>query len=87
MTELASSMLLMGRDGVRRLICPEIMIAKIKLGIREAMKRDEIFHLWFHPSNFHFDTDRQFEILDSILAYAAACRKDGLRIGGMGDFS
>jgi peptidoglycan/xylan/chitin deacetylase (PgdA/CDA1 family) len=77
MIELPSSMLLLGRAGLRRLVLPEVAIWKARLGLAAAARTGRIFHVWFHPSNFYYDTDRQFGILAEILSVAARMRDEG----------
>lgn len=74
---LPDSLMLLGRNGVRRVVVPTLMKWKIRRGIATAAKRGEVFHLWFHPSNFWYDTDTQFEILEDALRFAARLREDG----------
>jgi hypothetical protein len=75
--ELPSSMLLLAREGLRRLVRPEALVAKARLGLRRAARRGELFHLWFHPSNFYEDTDRQLAVFADIAAAAARARDRG----------
>ncbi|MEX0935049.1 MAG: polysaccharide deacetylase family protein [Candidatus Paceibacterota bacterium] len=82
---IPDSMLLIGRNGVRRLIFPPLIKLKATNGLRRAMRRGEIFHLWFHPSNFSYDTETQFDIFESILREADRLRSRGtLEIDTMG---
>ncbi len=73
LVELPSSMLLLGRDGLRRLAPPRTAVLKAELGLARARRRGEVFHLWCHPSNFYFDTKRQLGVLERIVM--AACRE------------
>lgn len=75
---LPDSLMLMGRNGLRRVIVPAIMKWKIRRGLMAAAKRGKVFHLWFHPSNFWYDEDGQFEILEETLQYAAALRDNNV---------
>jgi hypothetical protein len=75
--ELPSSMLLMGRNGLRRAVHPTVVVAKATLGLEAAARRGETFHLWFHPSNFYWDTERQLETLGRILSAARDMREQG----------
>ncbi len=85
---IPDSMLLVSRKGVQRLLPKQQALRKISHGIMKAGERKEIFHLWFHPSNFSHDTETQFEIFDAILARAAALRKEGnIDIITMGDYA
>jgi hypothetical protein len=45
--------------------------------LQAAARKSEVFHLWFHPSNFYHSTESQFLALDRILAIAAAMRDRG----------
>jgi hypothetical protein len=85
LTEIETSMLLIGRDGLRRLVHPRVPVAKASLGLRAAVRRGQVFHLWFHPSNFYYDGETQFEILRRILDKARVLvRRGQLRIESMG---
>jgi peptidoglycan/xylan/chitin deacetylase (PgdA/CDA1 family) len=77
LVELPSSMLLFSRKGLRRAIHPRVLLAKARLGMEAASRNGEIFHLWFHPSNFYHDTERQLEVLEDVLDTAATLRKSG----------
>jgi peptidoglycan/xylan/chitin deacetylase (PgdA/CDA1 family) len=75
--ELPSSMLLMSRNGLRRLVHPEIAVIKARRGLAAARRDGGVFHLWFHPSNFYYETETQLGVLDRILTAAAAMRDRG----------
>jgi len=77
LVELPSSMLLMARNGLRRAIHPASIIGKARLGLGAARRTGGIFHLWFHPSNFYYEPDRQLATLEGIVAAAAAMRDRG----------
>lgn len=74
---IPDSMLLLSQKGVRRLASRNL-IRMGKAGLDRAAKRNEIFHLWFHPSNFAYHTESQFRILEFILSYAYYLRENGL---------
>ncbi|MBF0176876.1 MAG: hypothetical protein HQL63_08520 [Magnetococcales bacterium] len=83
---LPDSMLLLGRNGLRRLVPPGNLIAMACSGLERAARQRRVFHLWFHPSNFTHDTDRQFAVLEAVLARAGDMREQGiLDILPMGD--
>lgn len=85
LTEIPDSMLFISRKGIQKMLPPGQLVRKIQRGIRKASERGEIFHLWFHPSNFSHDTETQFASFEKILAYAEAARNAGhLRILPMG---
>ena len=77
LVELPSSMLLLARKGLRRAIHPMTTVAKAALGLERARREGGVFHLWFHPSNFYYDTDRQLATLDRILSRATHLRDRG----------
>jgi peptidoglycan/xylan/chitin deacetylase (PgdA/CDA1 family) len=87
LVELPSSMLLMARNGLRRAIHPASIIAKARLGLQAAHRAGGTFHLWFHPSNFYYEPERQLATLASIVAAAAAMRDRGeLEIRAMSSY-
>jgi hypothetical protein len=69
--ELEKSMLLMGRNGLRRFVLPQVTRAKFRLGLKRARRTGSIFHLWFHPSNFYYRRDEQLATLAWCLEHAA----------------
>jgi peptidoglycan/xylan/chitin deacetylase (PgdA/CDA1 family) len=77
MVELPSSMLLMARKGVRKAVAPGAIIAKAAKGLAAAEATGGTFHLWFHPSNFYYEPERQLETLDGIVRAAAERRARG----------
>jgi hypothetical protein len=86
--ELPSSMLLLGRNGLRRAVHPAALFAKAALGLERARRAGGIFHLWFHPSNFYYDTERQLETLERIVRRACVLRDRGqLAIEPMNSFA
>lgn len=88
LVELPSSMLFMARNGLRRAVHPSSVVAKARLGLRAARRSGGAFHLWFHPSNFYYDTERQLATLDRIVGEAAAMRARGeLAITPMSGFA
>jgi hypothetical protein len=88
LVELPSSMLLLGREGLRRMVCPEAIVLKATLGLRQAARDRKLFHLWCHPSNFYFDTEVQLEVFGRICDQAYAMRERGeLEIRTMASFA
>ncbi|MBK6517857.1 MAG: polysaccharide deacetylase family protein [Polyangiaceae bacterium] len=75
--ELPSSTLLLGRNGLRRLVRPSAVVVKHALGLRAARAARRVFHLWFHPSNFYYETERQLGVLERVLEFAAGMRDKG----------
>jgi len=80
------TMTLLSRNGLRKFIRPMFVSWKARRGLRKAAASGELFHLWFHPSNFSFDTDAQFAVLEHLLQAAAALRdREELSIATMAD--
>jgi peptidoglycan/xylan/chitin deacetylase (PgdA/CDA1 family) len=77
LVELPSSLLLIGRNGLRRIVSPAALRAKLRAGLERAADTGQLFHLWFHPSNFYTAMESQFEVLDAALGEAAALRRRG----------
>jgi len=69
--DIPGSMLLSGREGVRRFILPQVTRSKLSLGLERARRTGGTFHFWFHPSNFYQRRDEQFTTLEWFLARAA----------------
>jgi hypothetical protein len=74
---IPDSLLLLGRNGLRTLVTPGVMKRKLRCGLAAAANRSEIFHLWFHPSNFSYDTETQLAIFEDALMFAATLRQAG----------
>lgn len=86
--ESPSSMLLIGRGGVRRFLRPDILEFRAARAMDRASRTGELFHLWFHPSNFYKDATVQFGLLEKILRRACRGRDRGeLRIVTMQDLA
>jgi hypothetical protein len=77
MVELPTSMLLLARNGLRGLIPPISVVTKARSGLERACTTGDLFHLWFHPSNFYYDSERQLTVLERILERAAQLREQG----------
>jgi peptidoglycan/xylan/chitin deacetylase (PgdA/CDA1 family) len=88
LVDIPGSMLLMGRNGVRRFVLPQVTRAKLAAGLERAKRSGQIFHVWFHPSNFYYRRDEQLATLAWFLDRAAndASRGD-LEIRMMGSFA
>jgi SAM-dependent methyltransferase len=88
LVNVPGSMLLLGRDGLRRHIPARNLQRMAFKGLERAVTEGAVFHLWFHPSNFAHDTAVQLQTLDAILAYAAELRRTGvLEIIPMGEIA
>ena len=77
LVNIPDSLLLLARNGPRKLIKSRHILRKVKNSLIKAEKEKEVFHLWFHPSNFSYDTDTQFKIFENILKEAVSRREEG----------
>jgi hypothetical protein len=79
------SMLLVSRDGARRLLPRECRWRKAEAGLRRAVERQEIFHLWLHPWNLAGDREL-LACLERIIAQVDRLREVGdLTVMTMGE--
>jgi hypothetical protein len=86
LVNVPGSMLLLSRDGLRRFVPLRNLLTMATAGLDRAVRDGAIFHLWFHPSNLVYHTDKQFALLESILCYARQlCDQGKLEILTMGD--
>jgi hypothetical protein len=75
--DVPGSMLLLGRNGPRRFVLPAVTRAKLHMGLARARRAGEIFHFWFHPSNFYYRRDEQLATLQWFLEHASEARRQG----------
>jgi peptidoglycan/xylan/chitin deacetylase (PgdA/CDA1 family) len=86
--ELPGSMLLLGRNGLRRFALPTVTRRKLALGLTRAAESGQIFHFWFHPSNFYDRRQEQLDTVDWFLERAAdAAGRGEIEIATMGAFA
>jgi len=78
MVDVPDSMLLFGRNGLRKAVPPKLTLMRAVRALELASSKGKVFHLWFHPSNFAHDADVQFSLLEQILAHAEAMRARGV---------
>lgn len=77
LVDIADSLLLVSRKGVQKLLPATQAVRKFRWCLRGAVRRKEVFHLWFHPSNFSHDTETQFTLFEEMLAHLAQRRAAG----------
>ena len=88
LVDISGSMLLIGRNGLRRFVLPVLTRAKLAAGLRRAQASGGVFHLWFHPSNFYFRRGEQLATLAWFLERAAGeAGKGRLDIRTMGSYA
>lgn len=78
LTEIPSSILLISRNGLKVPVTNANMFYKIRNGIDLAIINKECFHIWFHPSNFYFRSQKQFDLLEKVLIFVKSKREKGL---------
>lgn len=71
LVDIPGSMLLLGRNGLRRFILPAVSRAKLRMGLARARRTGGTFHFWFHPSDFYYRMDEQLATLAWFLEHAA----------------
>lgn len=87
LVELPSSMPLLSRNGLRGLVPRASMRRKLLSGLRRAAAHRRVFHLYFHPSNFYVEPEKQLGLLEDCLAEAARLRHRGeLDVRTMAEF-
>lgn len=83
---LPGSMLYRSMEGLRAAIPLRSRVVKARRGIDRAIRRGEVFHLWFHDVDLAVRPNRMLAGLDEILAAAAAARDHGdIQIVPMGE--
>jgi len=86
--ELPGSMLLLGRNGLRRFALPAVTRSKLAMGLARAAESGGIFHFWFHPSNFYVRRQEQLDTIDWFLRRATdAAGRGEIEIATMGAFA
>lgn len=87
LVDVPDSMLLFGRNGWRKLVSTTSLKKMGILGLQLAARRKRIFHFWFHPSNFAYQTEEQFDVLETIIQEAKRLRNENkLIVKTMGEY-
>ncbi|MCE7995853.1 MAG: polysaccharide deacetylase family protein [Roseivirga sp.] len=63
--------------GLRKIVPVSALKRKALLGLKKAVRKREIFHLWFHPFNFAYDSENHFKEFEKVLQKADELRKSG----------
>ena len=71
LVDIPGSTQMLGRNGLRRFLLPQVTRTKLLLGLERARRSGGTFHLWFHPSNFYYRCDEQLATLAWFLERAA----------------
>jgi hypothetical protein len=78
LVELPGSMVFFPAHGLRRLIPVSWRTRRALKGLRAAVQRHRIFHLWTHPTNLADAMEPMLDGLQAILEQAARLRERGL---------
>ena len=66
----------------------EVRKKRITNAIKQAAKKNEVFHLWWHPHNFGANLAENLKFLESILSYVANMKEQyGVQSLNMGEVS
>lgn len=85
---IPGSMLFFSRNGIRRFVHPRVTMAKLEKGLQTAISNNNVFHLWFHPSNFWSETEQQFTIFELFIKRVADLKNQKkLEVYSMANFS
>lgn len=76
MLEIPASQFLTRYDGIRKFIPSWSRIIKARRGMKNAIKHNAIYHLWFHPFNLG-SSEKMFSALEEILKYFSEERARG----------
>jgi len=83
---IPGSMLFTPSFGARRCLPVWMRVLRARRGLDRAVSRNEIFHLWFHPTDLACRVDAMMDGLRRIFEHAARLRESGqLVIRPMGD--
>jgi hypothetical protein len=74
---IPASMLLTPSFGVRRWVPVRMRTRRVCKGLREAARRQRLFHLWFHPTDLAVRSKAMLGGLREILATASTLREQG----------
>jgi hypothetical protein len=85
---IPGSMLYTPSFGARQVVPVWMRVRRAKAGLDRAVKRNQVFHLWFHPTDLACRKDAMLKGLERIFAYAAKLRSaDRLRVKTMRDLA
>ena len=84
---LPSSLFLRPYNSKLKLLEP-LRLRRIKNSMLRAAKKNEVFHLWWHPHNFGIDIDKNIDFLREILKFSAELKREyGFKSLTMGEAS
>jgi len=63
--------------GIKKYIPFSVIERKAVKGLNKAVDTQKCFHLWFHPFDFGWETQKHFDAFEKTLAHAATLREKG----------
>lgn len=88
LVNLPGSMIYLPAHGIRGMIPVRQRVQRAKGGLRRAVERSEVFHLWFHPTNLADHYGAMMQGLREVFARVRELRERGrLDVRPMGDFA
>ncbi len=76
LVNLPASQFLLAYDGIRSRIPTASRVRQAHLGLEQAARKNELYHLWFHPFNLGTSA-RMFDALEQILKIVSTMREQG----------
>lgn len=76
--DIPGTYLYVGREGWGRHLPISLRVSKARQGLRLAIDRKAVFHMWFHPFNLASDPEGLLKGLDLIFQEVASLRERGL---------
>ncbi len=76
LVNLPASQFLLAYDGIRNRIPTASRVRQARLGLEQAARKNELYHLWFHPFNLG-TSPRMLDALEQILKIVATMREQG----------
>jgi len=76
LVNIPGSMYLVSARGLRKYIPMSLRFLKIKLGIKHAIQKKAIFHLWFHPIDISDRPEAFLKLLENTIQYTKKVAKN-----------
>ncbi len=78
LVNIPGNMYYLSARGFRRFIPINLRVMKAKFSIQQAIRKHQVFHLWFHPIDLTDNSIQLLKGLEEIIKYAAIQNKKGL---------
>jgi peptidoglycan/xylan/chitin deacetylase (PgdA/CDA1 family) len=75
--DIPGSMIYFPMHGVRRFVPVSRRVRRACKGLEEAARTGRVFHLWFHPTNMAYGSEKMFAGLRAILDRVSQLRREG----------